>query len=468
MPRRSTKWLYLPVEIQYRALDSKLLLACFASLRGYRTLVGEQVRLVRMLRYLPPGLYLDKSLARAKEEEFSGIAGMGHQIASLDEEGLSAYLPESYVRERFSARNLQMASAVFAWGAVEKNTIEGGYPDSAGKLHATGNPRVDIWRSEFKRIHAQKAAALKSRLGEFFLFPSNFGLPASPDRTGQVFNFLLNRGDLDSDDAIAFFFERLAHNTRVFSRTCTLIRDLSRRFPDRRFVVRPHPAEGDRYWKEKLQGCSDNVTIEHEGEVTPYIAACDALVHHGCTTAVEAFCMGKPTIAFLPNHSEAFDRHPSIVLSAAAEDEEAVARALSKITAGEFAPPPGAMEAARQTFANFETAGACEAILDVVDGIELKPAALPAGAGVRARALESKNTVLFSSFEAAMSLLQRVIPKYLAGYGSRYPKWPGCTIEDVKNKITLFSESAPALESVEATALSKNLFCVGPRPQGRP
>jgi len=451
------------VEIQYRALDSKLLLACFAALRGYQIIVGEQVRLARLLKYLPPGLYLDKSLAQAKQSEFVEITKMGHRLASLDEEGLSAYLPEKYVRERFSYRNLEMASAVFAWGAVEKRTIEKSYPEFSEKIYLTGNPRVDIWRSEFKRIHSEKAVALKRRHGRFFLFPSNFGLPASPDRAGQVFAFLLNRGDLSSSDAIAIFFERLAHNTRVFSKTCDLIRDLSLHFPNRKFVVRPHPSEGEKYWKAKLQGCGGNVAVEHEGEITPYIAACDALVHHGCTTAVEAYCLGKPTIAFLPDYSETYDCHPSISLSASVKDRDEVVQLLNKVEAGDNVSNSVALGVARQTFANFDVSNASEAMLDVIDRIELETSRLPAGVGFKAKAFEAKNTLLLSSFNAAMSFLSRAIPKYLAGYGTRYPKWPGCTLKEVEKKIEQFGLAAPVFKSVETAALSKNLFYIRPK-----
>lgn len=47
--------------------------------------------------------------------------------------------------------------------------------------------------------------------------------------------------------------------------------------------------------------------VIHEGNVIPWLAASEALVHNGCTTGIEAFVMGKPALAYRPVTDEVFD-----------------------------------------------------------------------------------------------------------------------------------------------------------------
>src|SRR5215470_7108844 len=79
-------FLYLPVEVAARELDSKLLLAYFAVSAGFEVVIGQKWLMQRNLGRMPPGIMLFKTLT-AVDAGFTRAAGaQGHAIASIDEE----------------------------------------------------------------------------------------------------------------------------------------------------------------------------------------------------------------------------------------------------------------------------------------------------------------------------------------------------------------------------------------------
>jgi surface carbohydrate biosynthesis protein len=49
------------------------------------------------------------------------------------------------------------------------------------------------------------------------------------------------------------------------------------------------------------------VRVVHRGSVLPWLLACRALVHNGCTTAVESYAMGVPAVAYLKTFNPEYD-----------------------------------------------------------------------------------------------------------------------------------------------------------------
>ncbi len=52
--------------------------------------------------------------------------------------------------------------------------------------------------------------------------------------------------------------------------------------------------------------CS-RVHVMHRGNVLPWLLASRALVHNGCTTAVEGYAMGVPAVAYLKTFDPQYD-----------------------------------------------------------------------------------------------------------------------------------------------------------------
>ena len=64
-------------------------------------------------------------------------------------------------------------------------------------------------------------------------------------------------------------------------------------------VLRPHPAEKIDSWKSYLDGIP-NVHVIREGAITPWVNNSFAVMHNGCTTALEATVAKKSIITYVP------------------------------------------------------------------------------------------------------------------------------------------------------------------------
>ena len=77
------------------------------------------------------------------------------------------------------------------------------------------------------------------------------------------------------------------------------LRRLALEFPDVDFVLRPHPTEKPEIWKN-LIGDYKNIIVTNAGSATPWIRQCAAMIHNGCTTAMEAVKSGVPVLTYAP------------------------------------------------------------------------------------------------------------------------------------------------------------------------
>ena len=63
-------------------------------------------------------------------------------------------------------------------------------------------------------------------------------------------------------------------------------------------IFRPHPNENVDCWKILLKGIS-NLHVIREGAISSWIRKAFAVMHHGCTTAIETSVTQKPLITFV-------------------------------------------------------------------------------------------------------------------------------------------------------------------------
>jgi hypothetical protein len=71
-------------------------------------------------------------------------------------------------------------------------------------------------------------------------------------------------------------------------------------------VVRPHPSEDPAMWTPFAQD-HENVFVDNAHTVVPWLQACTALIHNGCTTGIEAFQVGTPALAVQFTVNREFD-----------------------------------------------------------------------------------------------------------------------------------------------------------------
>jgi hypothetical protein len=98
-------------------------------------------------------------------------------------------------------------------------------------------------------------------------------------------------------------FEVVAEDYRMTLAFIEAIRHLAQSTEGFDIVLRPHPVENIEAWKVYLDDIP-NVHVIREGSITAWVNSAFALMHNGCTTAIEATISGKPVITYLPFKQE--------------------------------------------------------------------------------------------------------------------------------------------------------------------
>jgi surface carbohydrate biosynthesis protein len=304
--------LIVPVENQVRELDPKLLVACAAAERGFRVFLGSRTRVDFRAATFPRSIYLSKGMTPKSAKMFRILRKLGHEIAALDEEGLVYHSADEYYARRVSDATLELIAILFAWGDEGAELLRG-HPDYPGTpLHVTGNPRIDLLRPELRSYFADEVAQIRERLGRFVLLNTNF---SKVNAYFPQMNLLVPPADPGELPALgaagvglprAFAEGLAAHKGALFDHFREMIPAVHSAFPDHQIVVRPHPSENREPWKLVAKDL-ERVHVIHEGNVIPWLAASQALIHNGCTTGIEAFVMQKPALAYRPVSADVFD-----------------------------------------------------------------------------------------------------------------------------------------------------------------
>jgi len=295
--------IYQYVEVSARELDSKLLLAVIAASRGHDVLVSEKTAILNGIRrgVLQPGVFHTKSLTpgHTKWSLHQLLIKRGFSVASIDEEGgLVDFGYDKFAVVRYSEKTIGQASGVFGWGVEDTETLKRVYPEYSSRIHQTGSPRVDLWSSRFDDYwEAPKGMPDKP----FLLVSSNMGSanairPFHKSIQSEKFAGYFQR----DPESFARRFNQIGEDYRTtfaFIEAIQYLADKSN--GDYDIVLRPHPVENIEAWKVYLEGIP-NVHVIREGSISAWVNNAFAVMHNGCTTALEATISGTPVVTYIP------------------------------------------------------------------------------------------------------------------------------------------------------------------------
>lgn len=296
MPRRI---LYLLIEETDRELKSRALIAALAVDRGFDVVLAPQWTVWQNWSDLPPGLMVFKGNNSAQAVRMIEAKRHGHMVASIEEEALGIRDQRQLLR-CYDAR-VDVACDIFlANGRSQAEAIIERFPRTVGRVHVTGNPRIDLLKEEFLADVREEAAALRRKYGDFVLFNTNFSTinPRDYDALGcfddcERVGLIDSRNPRDLDD----FFTWCAWEQTNLTAIGGLIDDVRRRSPWP-LIIRPHPTEELTTWNATLDGLK-GVRVIRQGDHLAWTAAARLLVHPGCTTGVEALLLNTPSISLV-------------------------------------------------------------------------------------------------------------------------------------------------------------------------
>ncbi|MGI9228345.1 MAG: surface carbohydrate biosynthesis protein [Gammaproteobacteria bacterium] len=309
----SAATLIIPVENQVRELDAKLLLACIAAERGYPVVLGSRAYCHFAIASIPAGVYIAKSTRSISNLMFKIIRMLGHDIVCWEEEALVHPPKEIFFGLRLSPVTIKRVSCVFAWGQENAELIRE-YPHTPKDLpiHITGNPRGDMLREEVRPYFATEVNDLKRKYGDFILINTNFsdvnpfipgiGLFRPSHRPGARPRF----GQAGKGMTLKFAEGLRDHKQAILNHFQAIVPVLLETFPEHSIVIRPHPSEKHDVYNE-LADKHAQIQVCTEGNILPWLLATKVMIHNGCTTGMEAYCLQVPAISYLPNFNEYYD-----------------------------------------------------------------------------------------------------------------------------------------------------------------
>lgn len=432
--------IFIHVEVSARELDSKLLLAVLAAERGHTVFLGDVIGGVEM-PFFEPGLFHTKSVSPSPKvlSRHKRIRRMGHAITSIDEEAaLTGADYGHFSRRRFSEESIGGVSAVFTWGDSDYQSLKSHYPGYAEKFHRTGSPRADLWRPTFRPYwHRLESFPAKP----FLLISSNLAIPIGSiedklrylERSGS-FNLLPYRRA-----EIPVFWARTFAMLNSFVEAIRFLSGVAESYD---IVLRPHPGDSStETWKLLLEDLP-NVHVIRERSINHWVNGAFAVLHSGCTTALETVVAERPLITFLPFREgrtpESADfrlaNDLGVPVRSLAELQLAVERFLhDHIEGRRYEVPPGDTEKISPKLVNPSPDLSAEAIVDVWGQLIHPHAPSKFRVGIFRLALLSKRI---------RRTLTRLIPATQSAAVVRHEdeKFPQIDIEDLRGKVKVLQE----------------------------
>ncbi len=441
--------IFLPIEIKVREFHSKMLFSLFAAEQGFETVLGGQIELLERMPRLGRGVYIDKSTAVTKRKWFATCRGLGNQVAAWDEEGLLYLSDEVYHVTRMDPEAFALTDLFFAWGPNQRRTILERYPEAADRVLAAGNPRMDLLRPGFRGYCDDRVAELRARHGRMLLINTNFAFhnfAKGPEAAAKVFDPypLRNKGDMLKNWQA---FQREGYES--FQKAVVAI---SGRFPDHTIVIRPCPAEAVEPWQQFAAGLPRTV-VSKEGNVVEWIRAAEAMIQFNCTTGIEAYLLGRPSIAYRAASRPEFEGALSIACSFSAFTEAellaAIGRAVEAGDAGLPLPPDGGAAVIRGHLSAIEGPTACEQILEAIRGRNFaeRPYTLPRIPWIK------------RAWRAWLRVVRRPDPADIRFYRE---KFPGLAVEEARAVAASFARTAGRFRNIRITGAGRNIVRIRP------
>nr|WP_263326532.1 surface carbohydrate biosynthesis protein [Neobacillus sp. Marseille-Q6967] len=275
----SRKWLFIPVEIKLRELNAKLLLTYHALRRNYNVIIGEAHKIYENAAEFPKGILFSKGYTLNNMHRNFTAKETGHILVELDEEGL--FEKESLILDlRTDEKLFSLIDHIYCWGKYHEGLLLKKFPQFKEKIFITGNPRFDLLRKKYRNLFGEEVKKIREQYKDFILVNTRFSF------------YNTHNGFNPKEEELR----------KLYDHFIILVRELSYKYPNLNFVVRPHPGESMDSYRRELDGCK-NVFVVHSGNIIEWILASQLVIHNGCTTGIESFLVDKPVISYIPFES---------------------------------------------------------------------------------------------------------------------------------------------------------------------
>ena len=315
-----TKLFFLPLEIKTRELYPKLYFASKALKKNYSCFIGDKMGIFRATKYFNKGVYFYKSLNSTDTEHIVKIKKNNNKYIVLDEEGgftlkhKNAF-QDDFLKTRTSKTNINLIDKFFNWGKFDHKICIRKYKKEKNKFSISGGLRFDLsTKSTVKKIYKNQIKKINDKYGKDYILITTSHLSSKKELKKAVKNDLYYKKFRNKKD-IKYRLSILNELVVLNKKFKELLIYLSKKLPDKKFILRPHPSESLKDWKDFFKKNSktlNNISIEVEYDINALIFNSKILINSKSASGLQALKQKKVVISYVPR-SNINDNHKRIV-----------------------------------------------------------------------------------------------------------------------------------------------------------
>ena len=444
------KVLLFPIETEVRELDFRIALAVSLVQLGFKTILGKHAAIRSVLPVIDGSMYVGKQLIRphfpSDVSELRLFNEFGVRFTHFDTEGAIFAGDQNAwqvtLDSRLAPKQLTPNSAIFTWGSFQARHYK---RTTDLPVFSVGNPAFDLLRPQRSAYFSELSRRIEEKYSPYVLVNTSFARANHGHGLEQIFH--KNTGYSPNDPVNSqLAIRKWAFQNRSLTDIIELVDHLERESPHLNIVVRPHPSETTQFYESIFAG-RPRIFVERAGSVGPWLKSAQAMIHNGCTTAVEAWFAGTPAIQYETTPSTISVRLPE-ELSHRAHNVEDCQRL---VDAAKELDQPKASPCGEDLIANFSHDSFLE-FANCLQELSIPHSSLD----LRMLHLHYQK---FWLAEKAKAPLRRFSERHRKAYTYSSGKFPGFLESDVAQRIKRANHVMG--QNASLTFIGENLFVIG-------
>lgn len=296
------KNVYIVLEIQSRELYQQLLLSTFLIVNGYRVYIGDSQSIFSLLKKKNKGgILLNKGTIFRPESKL--IKKKCDYYCVLDQEltpGFTKSLTNWQIEQRIINNTANFIDRYYVINDFIAKRVKKYFNKlrtKNTKVVTTGWPKYDLYEKSFLTLFKKKIITFKKKFKNCIIFNSNFGR-LSEEEVAFDRKHLLNKYDLqrnsDSKQKIFHYKKDIVDDGQdTLPKVKNFLINLSKIFPKKNFVIRPHPGEYSSEWFKFCKQLKNFKVQKPKDDIMISILASSGILHRGCTSGYEATLLNR-------------------------------------------------------------------------------------------------------------------------------------------------------------------------------
>ena len=287
---KNQKILILPLEVKVREFIPKLYLAYNILKRtNIKIIIGGTRFLTNHIKY-ENCIWFDKNTFPDARNKYP--IHKKNKVIMQDEEGPISFHSKEEKNERHPKEMLDQVMHFIYSGQFDLEHLNKKFYKK--NFSILGMAKLDLIKN--KKIYYNEVKKIKKKYKNFIFIP------------GHSNHYDMNKTILQKYSKYTFNIDehlkkRMSDHQKSRNNYYALLElaiKLAKQNPNINIIFRRHPTENEDFIKKKFKNCPNNLKFIYKYTVTPWIIACDYYLHAGCQSVLEAACLKKRIITYMP------------------------------------------------------------------------------------------------------------------------------------------------------------------------